>query len=187
MGGAGGAPIPLGLCESPPALLMSRAGSCTLDDALWHKTLSEAQLLEVALRLCRRVKEIHAKGVVHNDLKTNNIMLSADLDVHIIDFGLASPEHALTKRDIQDCFPDWLAPEVLLGGGRNTFASDVYSVGHVLSEIHNEMGSPGDPRRGEGKFLEAIRSAMRRAPEERPTMRELISLMEALKAESEIP
>ncbi|XP_047495035.1 uncharacterized protein LOC125043127 [Penaeus chinensis] len=84
--------------------------------------LREEELLKVALRLYRRVEEVHGKGVVHNDLKDNNIMAGANLEVHIIDFGLASLEHAAAERDVPGGCADWPAPEVRRRGGRSTFA-----------------------------------------------------------------
>lgn len=70
----------------------SYVGGCTLHEALRQKTLDESQLLEVAVRLCRRVAEIHAKGIVHNDLKEDSIMLDDDQRVYVIDLGLATRE-----------------------------------------------------------------------------------------------
>lgn len=172
--GEGGAPLPLGLCRSPVAMVMSYVGSCTLAKALKRRTLSEAELLEVAICLCRRVGEIQAKGVVHNDLKEDNIMVDDAQKVYLIDFGLATREDEVVGYNVASGGAQWLAPEIRRKG-RSSFASDVYSVGRVLKHVYDAMSSTSD------KFSAAIDGATSRASEERPTVRELLALLRDLR------
>lgn len=95
IGGAGGAPIPLGFSWEMPCLLMTFCGKDDL--ASYAKRASEFSLLHVltlALRVTDRLRELHQAGFVHCDLKSNNVTLKLDAEenvksVHIIDFGLS--------------------------------------------------------------------------------------------------
>lgn len=172
--GAGGAPTPLGLCKSPVAMTMSCVGDLTLKKALRLQVLSESELLEVAIRLCRRVEEIQGKGVVHNDLKEDNIMLDDNREVQLIDFGQATLEDEVVGYNATSDGAAWLAPEIRRKG-RSFFASDVYSVGHILKHIFDKISSTSD------KFNAIIKGATNKAPEKRPTIRELAASLEDLK------
>nr|XP_027218664.1 serine/threonine-protein kinase-like protein At3g51990 [Penaeus vannamei] len=130
--GAGGAPLPLGLCREPAAMLISCAGASTLEQALRGQRWNEAKAVDVAVQLCRRVDEIHTKGLIHNDLKADNVMLDKALGVSVIDFGTATPEGGVVGYQTDGTFRgEWLAPELLIGGA-STRASDAYSVGFLL-------------------------------------------------------
>lgn len=96
VGGAGGAPVPLRFCPEMPAILMTYCGGCNLEDYL-ESTPEKIDLkyfLTLARRVIGRLHEIHQKGVVHCDLKVDNIMVSINRaglleDIHIIDFSCA--------------------------------------------------------------------------------------------------
>ncbi|ROT81964.1 hypothetical protein C7M84_024874 [Penaeus vannamei] len=113
-------------------MLISCAGASTLEQALRGQRWNEAKAVDVAVQLCRRVDEIHAKGLIHNDLKADNVMLDKALGVSVIDFGTATPEGGVVGYQTDGTFRgEWLAPELLIGGA-STRASDAYSVGFLL-------------------------------------------------------
>ncbi|XP_047500152.1 serine/threonine/tyrosine-protein kinase HT1-like [Penaeus chinensis] len=179
--GAGGAPLPLGLCREPVAMLMSYGGATTLEQALRVDRWSEAKAVNVAVRLCRRVEEIHAKGLIHNDLKADNVMLDKALDVSVIDFGSATPEGGVVGYENDGSFrAEWLAPE-LLSGGTSTRASDAFSVGFLLRQICHAMKRPSKKARASGgaqeKFASAIEGAQRPEPGRRLTLGEIEALL----------
>ncbi|XP_063594937.1 uncharacterized protein LOC134771912 [Penaeus indicus] len=96
LGGAGGAPTPIRFCPLIPAFLMSLSKGYNLEDYL-SDAKEDVDLLflyNVAIRVTERLAEIHRKGVVHCDLKADNVMFSVDGDgkleeVYIIDFSCA--------------------------------------------------------------------------------------------------
>ncbi|HXF59716.1 MAG TPA: protein kinase [Candidatus Saccharimonadales bacterium] len=85
----------------------------------------------------------HQHGVVHRDLKTANIMITPEGRVKVLDFGLAKRAHEapggerdpnLTATGMILGTPNYLPPEVLLGGGADA-RSDIWALGVVLYEM----------------------------------------------------
>lgn len=86
-------------------------------------------------QLLRGLKYIHSANVLHRDLKPSNLLLNANCDLKICDFGLARTtcetdfmtEYVVTR---------WYrAPELLLNCSEYTAAIDIWSVGCILMEI----------------------------------------------------
>lgn len=109
----------------------------------------DAQRLEVAarVRLFRQVllavQHAHANLVIHRDLKPGNILVTAQGEVRLLDFGIAklmepeggtSAETELTRQAGRPMTPQYAAPEQLLGQPLST-ACDEYSLGVVLYEL----------------------------------------------------
>ncbi|KAE8896695.1 hypothetical protein PF005_g17229 [Phytophthora fragariae] len=92
-------------------------------DELWSK------LHETALG----VQYLHARGVVHGDLKGNNIVVGSDMKAKVTDFGLSSVASEEDKTLVSGAW-NWVAPELLDTNERLTFASDVYSLGMCIVE-----------------------------------------------------
>ncbi|EGZ20826.1 hypothetical protein PHYSODRAFT_408934, partial [Phytophthora sojae] len=84
------------------------------------------------------VQYLHARGVVHGDLKGNNIVIGSDMKAKVTDFGLssvASGEDKTSSTNTSDVVGSmrWQAPEVLEGMAPS-FESDVYSLGMCILE-----------------------------------------------------
>jgi serine/threonine-protein kinase len=81
----------------------------------------------------------HRHGVVHRDIKPENILLSADGDALVADFGIAralsaSDEAALTQTGMAVGTPAYMSPEQASGGAVDA-RTDIYSLGSVLYEM----------------------------------------------------
>src|SRR5207253_4216002 len=76
----------------------------------------------------------HAGGVLHRDLKPSNIMIDADGNARITDFGLAGLAEEFREDERHAGTPAYMAPEQLSGQGA-TIRSDIYSLGLVLYEL----------------------------------------------------
>ena len=91
LGGAGGAPRLLALCEHDPIAIMENTGQNL--DAFYRSGCTVHTFLQVMVGVVEGLMAVHGKGFVHNDIKEDNITVSGTLvapRVHIIDFGLAS-------------------------------------------------------------------------------------------------
>jgi serine/threonine-protein kinase len=100
------------------------------------------RVVDIVAQSLAGIEEAHLGGVVHADLKADNIILDqrrAGVDVvKIVDFGIARLVQAGVVRDQEDRSisgtPEYMAPEVI-SGAPPSFASDIYAVGIILYEL----------------------------------------------------
>jgi serine/threonine-protein kinase len=90
--------------------------------------------IETARKICAGLAAAHDKGVIHRDLKPQNIMMNKRGEVLIMDFGLAAIADQLIGAESRNGTPLYMSPEQLRGAGA-TARSDIYSLGLVLYEI----------------------------------------------------
>ena len=110
-----------------------------------QKLVSERGRIEVgeALRItdhvCNALGYAHAHGVIHRDIKPSNIMIEADGDVKVADFGLAKSTNAattmLTMSNVAMGTPDFMAPEAMAGAANADHRADIYAVGVMLYQM----------------------------------------------------
>lgn len=117
------------VCEYAPGgtltnYLYKHRGRVT--SCVWRK------LVEVARGLCF----LHGRGIVHGDLKCDNILIGSDERAMLTDFGMSFFEGSETRADAKNLGAlRWRAPEVVERGiAGATFASDVFSLGMCVVE-----------------------------------------------------
>jgi serine/threonine protein kinase len=100
--------------------------------------LPPAEALELARQTCDALAYLHAQGIVHGDVKPDNVLLGADGRVKLLDFGIAHLETArkLTVSGLTASVgtPDYMAPEQLRGRTGDARA-DVFALGTMLYEL----------------------------------------------------
>jgi tRNA A-37 threonylcarbamoyl transferase component Bud32/CheY-like chemotaxis protein len=99
--------------------------------------LSSIGALKVLMQVAKALDAVHEAGVVHRDLKPQNIMFRADHRVGILDFGLARELDAtstLTQRGMVYATPLYMSPEQCLGVEHGP-RGDLYSVGALFFEM----------------------------------------------------
>lgn len=106
----------------------------SLDDAAQQgKRLPWRQVVEIALQLCKALKHAHDRGIIHRDIKPANIMLLADGQVKLADFGIAQL-YGVTGLTIDGGVvgtASYLSPEQA-DGQKTSPRSDLYSLGATL-------------------------------------------------------
>lgn len=146
------------------AIVMEYVDGRTLDDYLAEKP-KRKELKRIFDELLSAVEYLHKRGIVHNDIKPDNILISYSSNtLKLIDFGLADSDAEYALRTL-GCTPRYASPE-LCGRGSVDARSDIYSLGVVMSEVFGDSrftrrAMQNDPARRYANITE-LRSAWHR-------------------------
>jgi serine/threonine protein kinase len=128
--------------EGQPLIIMEMVQGETLQDRIERGPLPLKMFCSLAIEIAEALAAAHARGIVHRDIKSNNIMITPSGHIKVMDFGLAlmvasMPEeetaHVSERMKVAGTLP-YIAPEVLRGE-EATPAADLYSFGVVLYEM----------------------------------------------------
>lgn len=108
----------------------------TLDQLITRCELSVSKVLRIAIQLCEGLTRAHASGVIHRDIKPQNILVDREGRVTILDFGLAKVFDAqkLTQTGAMVGTMSYMSPEQARGQEID-HRSDIFSFGAVLYEM----------------------------------------------------
>jgi len=97
---------------------------------------SAPQAITIAKQVCNGLAEAHKLGVIHRDLKPQNIMIDQDGNARIMDFGIARSlkGKGITGAGVMIGTPDYMSPEQVEGKETDQ-RSDIYSLGVILFEM----------------------------------------------------
>lgn len=127
------------LLDGRPYLVMPFIEGQALD--VFCRPLALGQRLRLFLKICDAVEHAHRNLVIHRDLKPSNILISADGEPHLLDFGISKlldPVTAgpltRTRPDLRMLTPAYAAPEQISGGPIST-GCDIYALGTLLYQL----------------------------------------------------
>ena len=167
------------------------------------------EVLRMATQVCQGLAAAHSNGVVHRDLKPENVLLDAQGNLKIVDFGLALPtlepsrSQRLTQEGTVLGTPVYMSPEQLEGQEAD-FRSDLFSFGMLFYELATgrhpfEGKTPlatvarileGKPGRSDAAALPAaleriLLRCLEKDPDDRfPTTEELLERLKRLESET---
>ena len=119
-------------------LVMEYVAGQTLKDLIQKKgQLSPQEASAITIRILAALQHAHTRGIIHRDIKPQNILISEDGTVKVTDFGIARmvTSATLTKGDYVMGSVHYFSPEQAAGGQETSARSDLYSVGVVLYEM----------------------------------------------------
>jgi tetratricopeptide (TPR) repeat protein len=98
--------------------------------------LAPEQAARIMLQICRALEAAHSEGVIHRDLKPQNVMLDANGRVYVMDFGIARSAYlpGMTQTGALIGTPEYMSPEQARGE-KLTERSDIFSLGIILYEL----------------------------------------------------
>ena len=133
----------IGEAAGNPYIVMEYVEGQTLSDRLGNGPLDLNEIIEIGVQTAEALAEAHERQVVHRDIKSANIMITARGKIKVLDFGLAKPLPAvsrksktrLTESGVLLGTVSYMSPEQATGRGEVTHLSDIFSLGVVLYEM----------------------------------------------------
>ncbi len=184
-------------------LVFEYVDGCTLRSRIREGALPFSEVSRIGQELARGLAAAHAAGIVHRDMKPENVLLDASGTVKILDFGLAKWESVKTKTPlVSDVVtaeghvlgsPGYMSPEQALGKPMGP-ATDTFSLGIVLFELatgerpfrgdtpmeaivsatRDAVPDPRNRQKGLPRaFARLVRRCLDKAPEKRPSAEDI--------------
>src|SRR5579864_7792862 len=142
------------------------------------QTVTPRQALELVVQICTALQYAHDEGVVHRDIKQENILINKKGQVKIADFGLAkllgsTPDTALTMSQAAMGTLNYMAPEQRENAQKVDHRADIYSLGVVFYEMltgelpMGRFAPPSQKVQVDVRLDEVVLKSLAREPERR--------------------
>ncbi|WP_395572076.1 serine/threonine-protein kinase [Streptomyces sp. BK79] len=183
--------------DGQPWIVMELVRGRSLGDALQEGTLGAREAARIGLEVLGALEAAHAAGVLHRDVKPDNVLLGRYDRVVLTDFGIAQIEGETNLTDTGGFVgsPEYIAPERVLGQ-RPGPASDLWSLGVVLYAATEGVSpfrrsntpatlqsvlnaTPAPPAAARGPLAEVITGLLDKDPARRPDAARVRALLDA--------
>lgn len=183
--------------DGQPWIVMELVHGRSLGSALQEGTLAAREAARIGLQVLDALEAAHAAGVLHRDVKPDNILLGRHDRIVLTDFGIAQIEGETSLTDTGGFVgsPEYIAPERVLGQ-RPGPASDLWSLGVVLYAATEGVSpfrrsntpatlqsvlnaAPAPPAAATGPLAEAVNGLLDKDPARRPGAARVRALLEA--------
>ncbi|MFB7481645.1 serine/threonine-protein kinase [Streptomyces anulatus] len=191
--------------DGKPWIVMELVRGPSLGDRLQEGTLDPREAARIGLAVLDALTAAHAIGILHRDVKPDNVMLGTGDRVVLTDFGIAQVEgeQQLTETGAFVGSPEYISPERVLGQ-RPGPESDLWSLGVVLYAAVEGMSpyrrshtpatlqavlsaEPQVPARGTGAFGTLVMQLLRKDPAARPPAAEVRRTLQQLASPAPAP
>jgi tRNA A-37 threonylcarbamoyl transferase component Bud32 len=182
--------------DGQPWIVMELVRGRSLGDALQEGTLGARDAARIGLEVLGALEAAHAAGILHRDVKPDNVLLGRHDRVVLTDFGIAQIEGETNLTDTGGFVgsPEYIAPERVLGQ-RPGPSSDLWSLGVVLYAATEGVSpfrrsntpatlqsvlnaTPAPPAAAQGPLAEAVNGLLQKDPARRPTAAQVRDLLE---------
>ncbi len=151
--------------EGLPYLVMEYVAGVPIDTFCETEGLSVEARVDLFREVCAAVEHAHGRLILHRDIKPTNVLITADGQPKLLDFGIAktlsgSAEEAITRVGQARLTPEYASPEQFQGEPLST-STDVYQLGVLLYRLL--AGRP--PFKQEGRYVDLMTEVLERVPQ----------------------
>ncbi|WP_371669671.1 serine/threonine protein kinase [Streptomyces sp. NBC_00289] len=182
--------------DGQPWIVMELVRGRSLGAALQEGTIGAREAAKIGLEVLGALEAAHAAGILHRDVKPDNVLLGHNDRIVLTDFGIAQIEGETNLTDTGGFVgsPEFIAPERVLGQ-RPGPASDLWSLGVVLYTATEGVSpfrrtntpatlqsvlnaTPAPPNAARGPLADAINGLLNKDPAHRPNTEQVRRLLE---------
>jgi len=187
------------ICGDGVSILMEYVPGGNLQDQIEDAMkkgahIDEALIFKWASHICKGLKYLHKKKIVHRNLKLQNVLITADGDAKLTDVGIVKAvEDAIGKPNSFAGNKPYMSPEVL-GEETSDSKSDIWALGVIVYQLYTFVlpfekaadqaaakVTPLPKARHSSAIQEIVKRTLVKNPEERPTAKDLGKLIKELK------
>ena len=124
-----------------PYFVMEHVEGTNLAQAITEGELGTNGKLDLIIQVCKALSYAHNNGVIHRDIKPSNVLIDANMNALVLDFGIAKflkgeKKNGLhTRADVVMGTFEYMSPEQQNSSDSVTSASDLYSLGVLMYEL----------------------------------------------------